>query len=123
MEKDGGNEGANKDCVMVAGRLTKLPSIRGLSFASRRLAEVGLVGIASSQFHHVSLPVAFKSVSLDLFSIGKSSYIRADMLGAKSLKAMSEDQGVTGNLPEDLDCNHHIAEEDSLAEEGNRRHS
>ena len=33
----------------MAGRLTKLPSIRGPAFASRRPAEVGLAGIASSR--------------------------------------------------------------------------
>ena len=36
------------------GRLTRLSSIRGLSAASPRPAEVGLAGIASVDSHHVS---------------------------------------------------------------------
>ena len=36
------------------GRLTRLSSIRGLSAALPRPAEVGLVGIASVDSHHVS---------------------------------------------------------------------
>ena len=39
MERNGG---------VVVGRLTKLPNIRGPSFASRRPAGVGLAGIASN---------------------------------------------------------------------------
>ncbi len=40
--------------VRVAGGFTKLPSIRGLSFASRRPVEAGLADIASVPFHRVS---------------------------------------------------------------------
>ena len=45
------------------------------------------------------------------------------MLGAKSLEGVWRDQGVMGHLPEGLDCIHHIAGGDSLAEEGSHRHN
>lgn len=41
--------------VAIEESLTRLPSIRGFSFASRPLAEVGLAGIASVEIHGVSL--------------------------------------------------------------------
>ena len=63
MDKDGREE--EKNDVVVGVRLTKLPSIRDLSFASRRPAGVGLAGIASDQFHHVSLLFASKSCALN----------------------------------------------------------
>ena len=59
--------------VVGAGRLTKLPSIRGLFFASRRPAGVGLAGIASITFHHVSLPLAPRPMFLDSFPIRYTS--------------------------------------------------
>ncbi len=40
--------------VEEAGRFTKLPSIRGLSFASQQPVEAGLAGIASAPFYRVS---------------------------------------------------------------------
>lgn len=68
--------------VMMAGRPTKLPSIRGFSFASRPPAGVGLAGIASSKFRHVSLPSAF-------FEFFSQLVHCAGMLGAKSPQATS----------------------------------
>ena len=73
---------------MTAVRLTKLPGIRGLSFASRRPAGVGLAGIASNSAHHISLLVAPESVFLVLISSGTRPNACAGMLGAKSLEAL-----------------------------------
>ena len=82
MAKDGGEERRNG--VVMAGRLTKLPSIRDLSFASRRPAGVGLAGIASNQFHYVSLPFASRYVFLFFPAYNSHPNACAGMLGAKS---------------------------------------
>lgn len=111
--------------VVVAGRLTKLPSIRGLSFASRRPAGVGLAGIASIHFHHVSLLFAPRPMFVDSFPIRYSSkcscwHAWRQVFGGL-VREVKESWG--RHLPEDLGCIHHIAGEDSLAEEGSRRRS
>ena len=49
-------ERKDRNGVVVANGLTKLPNIRGLSSASRRPAGADLAGIASDPFRHVSLP-------------------------------------------------------------------
>lgn len=59
--------------VVLTGSLTKLPSIRGLSFASRRPAGVGLAGTASNHVPYVSLPFAPKAVLLNMLSVRHTS--------------------------------------------------